>query len=146
MSTGSKSISKSSQQSELTNSQRYKWIKSYVTQQQKLNPDQIQFKLKYHLLLITEKRTPLFSDQHFTSFSNIFAKVTKSFSDTYIEVLWIGSDHIHLYLDTSPDYSVDEISQTIIQDSQQFILMEHSELQGNNQRIWKNNYFVETIG
>ena len=127
-------------------SQRKKWTQSYLVQQHKQNPDQIQFKLRYHIVLITHNRSKVLLDQYFKSFSKIFENTTRSFYDTTIDLMWISSDHIHLYLDSSPDFSVDEIYQEILKESQRVIYMKHPELKQKNRDLWERSYFVETFG
>ncbi len=129
-----------------TKTEREKWIVSYIVQQHKLNPDQVQFKLKYHLVLITNNRIALFSDKYFQTFSEIFNRVGNSFQDTDIEVIWLASDHLHLYLNTSPDYSIDEITQSIIKKSEFEIINRIPDFQKDTNNIWKYDYFVETVG
>ncbi len=127
-------------------SQRKKWIVSYILQQHKLNPDQIQFKLKYHSVFITEKRIQLFSDMYFQSFSDIFDRAAKSFPGTDIDIMWLDSDHLHLYLDSTPDYSIDEIIQSVIKKSEFEILNRFPNFQKETKIIWKRDYFIETVG
>jgi putative transposase len=132
--------------SEFDDSQRNKWIRSYLVEQQKQNPDQIQFKLRYHIVLITRERSAILTENYFKSFSRIFKNTTKSFYDTTIDLMWISSDHIHLYLDSSPDFSVDEIYKEVVNQSERVIYMKHPELKPENQDLWENSYFVETFG
>lgn len=127
-------------------SQREKWITAYILQQHKFNPDQIQFKLKYHSVFITEKRTSLFSDMHFQSFSEIFDRAVKSFPSTDIDIIWLDSDHLHLYLDSTPDYAIDEIIQSVIKKSEFEILNRFPNFQKETTKIWKRDYFIETVG
>ena len=127
-------------------SQRNKWAQLYVAQQQKQNPNQIQFKLRYHIVLITHNRSEVLLDQYFKSFSKIFENMTRSFYDTTIDLMWISADHIHLCLDSSPDFSVDEIYQEVLNESERVIYMKHPELKAENRDLWERSYFVETFG
>jgi len=124
-------------------SQPKKWTQSYLVQQQKQNPEQIQFKLRYHIVLITHNRSMVLLDQYFKSFSKILGNTTRSFYDSTIDLLRISSDHIHIYLDSSPDFSGDEIYQKVLKESQPVIYMKHPELKPNNRDLWKRSYFVE---
>lgn len=141
-----KSPEQNQDESNLSNLQRKKWTQSYLVQQQKQDPDQIQFKLRYHLVLITRSRSAILSDKYFSSFSKLFSNSAKSFTDTTMELMWISSDHIHLYLDSSPDYSVDEIFQVVSSSSEHAILMKYPEFKPENQKLWGKSYFVETFG
>ena len=38
------------------------------------------------------------------------------FEQTTVHVLWLASDHLHLYIDATPDYSLDEIVHAIVDD------------------------------
>ena len=127
-------------------SQKNKWIQSYLVQQQKQNPDQVQFKLRYHIVFITRERSAILSDKLFKSFSKIFENTAKSFYDTTIDLMWVSSDHIHLYLDSSPDFSIEEIYQEVLDQSERVIYMKHPELKPENQNLWERSYFVETFG
>jgi putative transposase len=127
-------------------SQRAKWIASYILQQHKLNPDQIQFKLKYHSVFITKSRTSLFSNMYFQSFSEIFDRAAKSFPGTDIDIMWLAPDHLHLYLDSTPDYAIDEIIQSVIKKSEFEIFNRFPDLQKETKKVWKREYFVETVG
>jgi REP element-mobilizing transposase RayT len=98
------------------------------------------------LVLITENRAPLFSDRYFQPFSEIFSRVARSFSKTDIELIWLASDHLHLFLDTSPDYPVDEIVHIGIKKSEFEILNRFPEFQQKTETVWKRDYFVETVG
>jgi putative transposase len=141
-----KSDLKIEEETSLLTAQRNKWQQTYYVQQQRENPDQIQFKLKYHLALLTSARSALLSEKYFNSFSKIFSNTAKSIDDTVIELLWISSDHLHLYIDSTPDFSIDEIFQTISSNSERIILMKHPELNLKNKNLWENSYYVETLG
>ncbi len=38
------------------------------------------------------------------------------FEQTTAHVLWLASDHLHLYIDATPDYALDEIVHAIMDD------------------------------
>ena len=125
---------------------RDKWLRSYLVQQQKQNPEQVQSKLQYHLVFVTQNRDPLFSDNHFGPFSNVIVETIEQFTDTYIEVLWLAADHVHLYLSSSPDYSVDEIAQIIMRESSENVSKEILKIKTEHLPLWSQTYFVETMG
>jgi REP element-mobilizing transposase RayT len=143
---GEKTDLDSIQEFDKNKSQREKWIASYILQQHKLNPDQIQFKLKYHLELITKNRISLFLDMYFQSFSEIFDRAAKSFPGTDVDIMWLASDHLHLYLDSTPDYAIDEIIQSVIKKSEFEIFNRFPDLQKETKKVWNRDYFVETVG
>ena len=113
-----------------------KWFVAYSKQQLLKNPEQNQFKLQFHLCVVARKRNRIFSNstEYFDKITSIFQQIVISFENTQIEVLWICSDHIHLYLNTSPDYSLDKIVDKLIEGSTEII------------GAWERAYFAETIG
>ena len=143
---GEKLKSDSNDEFEKTKTRREKWIVSYILQQHKLKPDQVQFKLQYHLVLLTKNRNPLFSDLYFQSFSEIFSRATRSYSYTDVDVIWLATDHIHLYLNTTPDYAIDEIIKAIVKNSEFEIINRYPEFQNEYENIWNHEFFVETVG
>ncbi len=55
--------------------------------------------------------------------SDIFKNIGQQLDETIqIYLLWLGVDHVHLYIDAHPDYSLDEIANKIIESSEQEIL------------------------
>lgn len=114
-----------------------KWLVAYSKQQLLKNPEQNQFKLQFHICLVARKRNKIFSNstEYFDKITGIFQQTVIGFENTQIEVLWICSDHIHLYLNTSPDYSLDEIVDKLIEGSMEEII-----------GAWESAYFAETIG
>jgi putative transposase len=134
------------QEASLLTTQRNKWQTTYYVQEQKENPNQIQFKLKYHIVILTSARSAILSEKYYSSFSKIFSNTAKSIDNTVTELMWISSDHLHLYIDSSPDFSIDEIFQTVSSNSERIILMKHPELNVKKKNLWENSYFVETLG
>ncbi len=63
-----------------------------------------------------------------------------------IQLLWMGVDHIHLYIDSNPDYSVDEIVKKTIESLEKSLLEKFPEFNNGNDYVWERNYFAETIG
>jgi len=61
-------------------------------------------------------------------------------------VLWLASDHLHLYIDASPDYALDEIVYAI----KEYLEHEMAHLlpawQPSNQPVWAQGYFAESLG
>ncbi len=125
-----------------------KYFIALSKQKLKSNSDEIYFNLQFHVCLITKKREMIFSNKN--SFSeeiiNIFKKIEVMFKNTQIEVLHLDSDHIHLYVNTIPDYSFDEIANKIIVISEKEITATFPEVMNESNSIWEVGYFAETIG
>jgi len=129
-------------------SDKAKWFEAYAKQQLQADSDQMYFKLRFHICLVTNKRNKIFSsaNEYIAKMTDIFNQIGGMFEQTQVEILYLSEDHIHLYTDTTPDYSIDEIINRVISNSEQEILSVFSELRSKYKKIWENNYFAESIG
>ena len=73
----------------------------------------------------------------------------RSFQNGLIKVSgseWLASNHLHLYIDATPDHSLDEIVHAI----REYLEQERANLlpawQPSNQPVWEQGYFAEGIG
>src|SRR6266478_2365488 len=126
-------------------SPRDKWFRAYAVQQLNLSPDLIDFTIRYHVVLSTRQRGNVFSREHGEPMADLVRQAVLSFEQTTAHVLWLASDHIHLYIDATPDYALDEIVHAIREylerETRQF-----PALQPSNQPVWERAYFAEGIG
>ena len=125
-----------------------KYLISLSKQKLKLNEDEVYFSLQFHVCLITKKRNMVFSNENdfIEEIANIFKKIETFFKDTQIEVLHLHFDHIHLYVNTTPDYAFDDIADKIISISEKEIRATFPEIIDESNSIWEAGYFAETIG
>lgn len=132
---------------EIELSDRLKWLKAYALQQWKYDPDQIFCNLNFHVCLITKKREKLFEivQNRLVEISAIFNNAGDRF-DGKVSFLCAGSDHIHLHVDSPPDYSADEVVNRIMVFVESAIINDFSELLGDRNEIFERLYFIETIG
>src|SRR6266446_3048922 len=86
-----------------------KWFRAYAVQQLSLNPDLVDFTIRYHVVLSTRQRVNVFSSEHREQIADIVRQAALPFEQTTAHVLWLASDHLHLYIDASPDYALDEV-------------------------------------
>ena len=68
------------------------------------------------------------------------------FQQTKIDVLWLAADHMHLYVDASPEYALDEIVHTIREHLEHEMVNLLPALKPSNQPVWERAYFAEGIG
>ena len=68
------------------------------------------------------------------------------FEQTIVDVIWLASDHLHLYIDATPDYALDEIVHAIREYLEHEMANLLPELQHSNQPVWERAYFAESIG
>ena len=93
-----------------------KWFQAYAVQQLRLHPDLIDFTIRYHVVFSTRQRTNVFSSEHREQIADLVRQAAVPFEQTTAHVLWLASDHLHLYIDASPDYALDEIVHAIMDD------------------------------
>ena len=122
-----------------------KWFRAYAVQQLSFNPDLIVFTIRYHVVLSTRQRVNVFSREHREQIVDMVRQAALTFEQTTAHVLWLASDHMHLYIDATPDYALDEIVHAIREylerETRQF-----PALQPSNQPVWERAYFAESIG
>src|SRR6266446_5634358 len=118
-----------------------KWFQAYAVQQLSLHPDLIDFTIRYHVVLSTRQRTNVFSSEHGEPIADMVRQAALPFEQTTVYVVWLASDHMHLYIDATPDYALDEIVHAIMDDlereTRQFPALQHS-----NQPVWERAYFA----
>src|SRR5215510_11315796 len=90
-----------------------KWFRAYAVQQLSFHPDLIAFTIRYHVVLSTRQRTNIFASEHRESMADLVRQAAVSFEQTTAHVLWLAADHLHLYIDASPEYALDEIVHAI---------------------------------
>jgi REP element-mobilizing transposase RayT len=123
-----------------------KWFRAYAAQQLSLSPDLVDFTIRYHVVLSTRQRTNVFSREHGEQFADMVRQAALPFEQTTVHVLWLASDHLHLYIDATPDYALDEIVHTIREHLEHAIASLLPALQHNKQPCWERAYFAEGIG
>jgi REP element-mobilizing transposase RayT len=122
-----------------------KWFRAYAVQQLSFNPDLIAFTIRYHVVLSTRQRANVFSSEHRTQIADMVRQAAVPFEQTTAHVLWLASDHLHLYIDASPDYSLDEIVHAIMEDLERET-RQFPALQPSHPPVWERAYFAESIG
>ncbi len=130
----------------VTMSPKDKWFRAYAVQQLSFNPDLIDFTIRYHVVLSTRQRVNVFSSEYREQIADMVRQAALPFQQTTAHVLWLASDHLHLYIDATPDYALDEIVHTVMGDLEREMVNLFPALQHSNQPIWARAYFVEGIG
>jgi hypothetical protein len=97
----------------VTMSPKDKWFRAYAVQQLSLNPDLIDFTIRYHVVLSTRQRVNVFASEHREQIADMVRQAALPFEQTTAHILWLASDHLHLYIDATPDYALDEIVHAI---------------------------------
>ena len=123
-----------------------KWFRAYAVQQLHLSPDLIDFTIRYHVVFSTRQRTNVFSREHGEPMADLVRQAAVPFEQTTAHVLWLASDHMHLYIDATPDYALDEIVHAIREHLEHAVASLLPELKPSNQPVWERAYFAEGIG
>jgi REP element-mobilizing transposase RayT len=123
-----------------------KWFRAYAVQQLSFHPDLIAFTIRYHVVFSTRQRVTIFSREHRAQIADLVRQAAVPFEYTTAHVLWLASDHLHLYIDASPEYALDEIVDAIMEYVEHGMANLLPELKHSNQPLWKRAYFAEGIG
>ena len=123
-----------------------KWFRAYAVQQLSHHPDLIDFTIRYHVVLSTRQRVNVFAREHGEPMADLVRQAALSFEQTTVYVVWLASDHMHLYIDATPDYALDEIVDTIREHLEHAIMHLLPALKPSNQPLWEQAYFAEGIG
>jgi REP element-mobilizing transposase RayT len=123
-----------------------KWFRAYAVQQLSLSPELVDFTIRYHVVLSTRQRTNVFSSEHREQIADMVRQAAVPFEQTTAHVLWLASDHMHLYIDATPDYSLDEIVHALREYLEHEMANLFPILQPSNQPVWEQAYFAEGIG
>ncbi|MFH1240863.1 MAG: transposase [Pseudomonadota bacterium] len=119
---------------------------------QRLGRDQdaVFVQLKYHLAWNVTHRKPVFA-----GFENLIDFVSGTFSDFsdlvggFARLLWLAPDHLHLYVESDGEHSIESIAQEMKRLSASAILTEFADLKAGldaEEELWDMAYFAETIG
>ena len=122
------------------------WFRAYAVQQLSLDPDLIAFTIRYHVVFSTRQRVNVFSREHSEQMTDMVRQAVLPFEQTTAHVVWLASDHLHLYIDASPDYALDEIMYAIMDNLEHAMANLLPEFQHSNLSVWKRAYFAESIG
>jgi REP element-mobilizing transposase RayT len=127
-------------------SPREKWFRAYAVQQLGGDPDLIYAKIQYHVVFSTRQRVNVFASAHREPMADLVRQAALPFEQTKAHVVWLAPDHMHLYIDTSPDYALDDIVQAIMDDLEQALPHLLPALQHSKQPVWERVYFAAGIG
>ena len=130
----------------VTTSPQDKWFRAYAVQQLSLDPDLITFTIRYHVVFSTRQRVNVFASDHRESIADLVRQAAIPFEQTTAHVVWLASDHLHLYVDASPEYALDEIVHAIREYLEHEVAHLFPALPPSNQPVWERAYFAESIG
>src|SRR5215510_9380669 len=133
-------------ESTVSMSPKDKWFRAYAVQQLSLHPDLIAFTIRYHVVFSTRQRVNVFSREHGEQIADLVRQAAVPFEHTTAHLLWLASDHLHLYIDASPEYALDEIVHAIREYLEHEMANLFPALPPSNKPVWERAYFSESIG
>jgi putative transposase len=135
---------------ELLKSDKIKYERALALQKLARDPDGVYMQLKYHFAWNVSFRRSVYSPANtfFGFVSDTFLRCSEQ-AGGFVDLLYLAPDHIHLYVESDGELSVEEIVHRIKQFSNDAILEKfpliRDKLSGDTE-IWDEAYFTETIG
>ena len=131
-------------------SDRFKYQRALAVQKIKNDPDAVFIDMKYHLAWNVVHRRSSFPDPQnaFKIVDDAFFGCSSSLG-SFISLLWLAPDHVHVYFESNGEKSIETMAQEIKRLSESSILERVSEIVLNavaGNYLWDKAYFVETIG
>lgn len=134
--------------------QKRKEIENIRLQKSLENPDTVYHFLGFHFVLGTKFRTPFFLNVDIRDEKKISDKFSSlsNYVDDYVQMIFLGLDHIHLYVESNGEKSPDTIANELKKYSEIPILeilksdtKNLSFFVNENTKLWDDSYFVESI-
>jgi REP element-mobilizing transposase RayT len=133
----------------LLDSDKIKYQRALALQKMACDPDDVFVSLKYHFAWNVSRRRLVFEQSG--NFIDFISDMLLDFSEEVgglVSLLWLAPDHLHLYVESDGESSVEKIAQQIKRGSASSILAQVPDLKGNTGKkggLWDKAYFVETI-
>ncbi|MCP4274474.1 MAG: hypothetical protein GY781_21320, partial [Gammaproteobacteria bacterium] len=131
-------------------SDRIKYQRALAVQRLGREPDAIFIDIKYHFTWNFIHRKPFFSNpvEAFKFVNEVFLDCSKVVG-SFINLLWLAPDHLHIYVESDGEKAVDTLIQEIKNISESSIAAKAPNLISSfdeNSDLWDKAYFAETIG
>lgn len=135
---------------EILDSDKIKYERALALQKLKYDPDSIILQLKYHFVWNVTHRTAVFRPAN-----DFIGRVYDAFlgcGETvggFVNLLYLAPDHVHLYVESDGELSVEDMVCDIKGESAKAILEEFPSLRdklSGEMDLWDEAYFVETVG
>ena len=134
----------------LFRSDKIRYERALALQKLGRDPDGVYVQLKYHLAWNVTHRMPVFSPtSHFVDLVHDTLLKCSEMVGGFADLLYLAPDHVHLYIDSDGELSVEEMVHRIKRFSNNAILDKYSYVREKfvkNAEIWDEAYFVETVG
>ena len=135
---------------ELLNSDKIKYKRALARQKLGRDPDGVYVQLKYHFTWNVTQRMPVFNPiSNFINFIHDTFLVCSERVGGFVDLLYLAPDHIHIYVESDGELSVEDMVLEIKDFSNDAILTEPSDIKEKFEGdigIWDEAYFAETVG
>jgi REP element-mobilizing transposase RayT len=134
----------------LLHSDKIKYDTALALQKLDRDPAGVFVSLKYHLAWNVVQRRPVFkpSDHYLDLFHDAFSKCGDLVAGV-ASLIWLAPDHIHVYIESDGEKSVETIVHGLKQFSRSVVAGEFLDLAqqiGHGMEIWDKAYLSETVG
>jgi REP element-mobilizing transposase RayT len=135
---------------EIMASDKFKYQKALGIQRLKQAPDEIFTELKYHLAWNVRHRKPVFSPEK-EYFDFVFETVSGcgDLVGGIARLLWLAPDHLHLYVESDGEKSIEAIIRKLKPFLKKEILANFTGIKKGlvkGTALWDKGYFSETLG
>ncbi len=135
---------------ELFQSDKIKYERALALQKLQRDPDMITVQLKYHLVWNVSHRRPVFAPANdFIDLVHDAFLESSEVARGFVSLLCLAPDHVHVYVESDGERSVEAMANDIKRLSAQTMLEKLPSLRaalGARMKIWDRAYFVETVG
>jgi putative transposase len=135
---------------EIMASEKFKYQKALALQKLNRDPDEFFMELKYHLAWNVRHRKPvLVQEKDYLDFVIDILAGCGDLVGGAVRLIWMASDHLHLYLESDGEKSIEAIVRKLKSILNKAILTKFplikKELDGRS-TLWDKTYFVESLG
>jgi len=134
----------------LFRSDKIKYDRALALQKLGRDPEGIYVQLKYHLAWNVRHRMPIFNPiNDFFGFAHDTFLLCSEKVDEFVDLLYLAPDHVHLYIESDGELSIEEMVHRIKRFSNNTILEKYPFVREKfikDADIWDEAYFVETVG
>ena len=134
----------------LFRSDKVKYERALALQKLGRDPEGVYVQLKYHLAWNVRHRMPIFNPiNDFISFAHDTFLLCSKKVNGFVNLLYLAPDHVHLYIESDGELSVEEMVHRIKRFSNNTILEKYSFVRKKfvkKAEIWDEAYFVEAVG
>ena len=131
----------------LLSSDRFKYQQALAVQRIRNDPDSVNVDLKYHVAWNVARRRPVFSQPADARclIDNAFSVCGEQIGGI-ASVLWLAPDHVHVYMESDGEKSIETIVKVLKRVSFQALRASDVSSSGKGRIVWEKAYFAETIG